>query len=91
MIFCKHYTYNIFIFRLFLPSINFLVFPTVQVIASHDLKKHVFSLAYLKGIPLKCRNNKKDDSLEPSQEAELQVILNPNGRVVHQMSASSQL
>ena len=80
MVLCEHYPYNIFIFRLLLPSISYIVFPSVQVIASQDLKKHVFSLDCFKGISLSCGNNTEDDSPE---EIELQVILNDNGRAAH--------
>ena len=76
----KYYTENIFyvifFFRLFLPSINYLVFPSVQAIASQDLRKHVFSLDCFKGISVNCGNNKEDDS---PGEIELQVIHNHNG------------
>ena len=36
-----------FYLRLFMPSINFVVFPAVQALTSQDLRAHVFSLDFL--------------------------------------------
>ena len=87
----KHNTENIsyifFFLRLFLPSINYIVFPSVQAIASEDLRKHVFSLDHFKGICLNCGNNKKDDSPE---DIELQVIHHNYNGHAHQMSSNGQ-
>ena len=84
LVFGKYYTenssYNIFFFRLFVPSINYIVFPSVQAIASQDLREHVFSLDSFKGKCLKCGNNIEDNSPE---EIELQVL--PNGNVHNHM------
>lgn len=40
--------WNLFYFRLLVPSINYVVFPTVQALTSKDLRNHVFNLACCK-------------------------------------------
>ena len=37
-----------FYLRLFVPSINFVIFPAIQALTSNDLKRHVFSLNFLR-------------------------------------------
>ena len=32
------------IFFMLLPSINYVIFPTVQTVTSHDLREHVFGM-----------------------------------------------
>ena len=45
--------WNLFYFRLLVPSINYVVFPTVQALTSKELRNHVFSLTCCREIFLK--------------------------------------
>ena len=62
-------------FLLFIPTVNYALFPLVQVLTSHDLREHIFSL--------ESRCNKPSDYLclmfkrkEVADEAQLQVVEN---------------
>jgi len=59
--------WNLFYFRLLVPSINYVVFPTVQALTSKDLRNHVFNFACCKEACVqvyykfkKDRNDKED-------------------------------
>ena len=72
--------YGWLFFQVFLPSINYIVFPSVQVIASKELRAHVFNMEYFEEVCL-CANCMSPNNVEAAapQEFELQVI--PNGHV----------
>ena len=67
------------IFQLLLPSVNYVIFPLVQALTSHDLREHIFSLQLWckpSCLCLKCKSN------EIAEEVELQVV--ENGHVIQE-------
>ena len=72
-------------FQLFVPCINYVIFPTVQALTSKDLREHVFNLAWFKDmvflcIPGQLNNNGNNVGGEVSQGIELQLLDNGNTR-----------
>ena len=69
-------------FQLFVPCINYVIFPTVQVLTSKDLRDHVFNLAWFKDIflriPCQLKINENNGGSEISQGIELKLLENGN-------------
>ena len=70
----------------FMPSVNYFVFPAVQAITSEELRKHVFRIQYCKECCLCVNCNLKlcvrnDDVDVGAEEIELSVIQNGNALV----------
>ena len=70
----------------FLPSINYFVFPAVQAITSQDLRNHVFSVQCCKESCLRLSCNvklcvRKGDTFAGVEDIELNVI--QNGIALH--------
>ena len=71
-----------FYLRLLIPSINFVVFPAVQALTSHELRGHVFSLDFLREIcfNIHCKFKSESNNVEVGdvQDIELQSLGNNN-------------
>ena len=69
-----------FYLRLLMPSINFVVFPAVQALTSHDLRAHVFSLDFLGEIyyNIYCKYKPESNNVEggDADDIELQSLGN---------------
>ena len=74
-----------FYLRLFMPSINFVVFPAVQALTSHDLRGHVFCLDFLGEIccNIYCKFKPESNNVEggDAHDIELQSLGNNNAPV----------
>ena len=59
-------TVYIFFFGMFLPSINYVVFPSVQAMTSQELRAHVFNLKFCKEscLCVTCKSKKEDNDFE---------------------------
>ena len=68
-----HWTF----FKVFPPSIDYVVFSGVHAASSKDLRAHVFDLDYLICVSVRCKPKKED---EVAEEIELQDM--PNGSVI---------
>ena len=77
----KDTIYNFF-FGMLLPSINYVVFPSVQAMTSKELRAHVFNLHLCKEscLLVKCKSKNDENNLEI---VELHVHDMPNGNVIH--------
>ena len=64
-----------------LPSINYVIFPSVQAFASPDLREHIFDFEWCREISL-CDSN---DEVEQGQQIELQAIQNGNAHPIPSM------
>ena len=68
---------------LFLPSINFVIFPAVQALTSDDLRGHVFGLDFLpelcSNIHCKFKMGSNDVESEDAHDIELQALGNNAG------------
>ena len=81
-----------FYLRLLLPSINFVIFPAVQALSSHDLRGHVFSLDFLGEIcySIYCKFKPESNNAEggDAHEIELQSLGNSNASVAGSNNSS---
>ena len=72
-----------FYLRLFMPSINFVIFPAIQALTSNDLRRHVFSLDFLrelcKNIYCKFKMGSNDVQVGDAHDIELQALGNNAG------------
>ena len=68
------------IFLLLLPSVNYVIFPLVQALTSHDLREQIFSL------PLWCKTSCLCLKSQPNEIAEEEVELQAveNGHVIQE-------
>ena len=71
--------------RLFMPSINLIIFPAVQALTSNDLRDHVFSLDFLKelsyNIHCKFKMGPNDAEVGDAHDIELQALGNNDAPV----------
>ena len=67
-------------FRVLIHSIDYVVFPSIKVMSSKELRAHVFNLNFCKEIcgSVKC---KSEIDVEAAEEIELQDL--PNGNIHH--------
>ena len=82
-----------FYLRLFMPSINFAVFPAVQALTSHDLRGHVFSLNFLGEIchDIYCKFKPESNNVQGGDDAhdiELQSLGNNNAPIAMSNNSS---
>ena len=78
-------------FTVLMPSINYLIFPSVQVIASKELREHLFNLeccaeSCLCDICRSCDNTEQNDQGVGPGDVELQVT--QNGHALHVWSTA---
>ena len=81
-----------FYLRLLMPSINFVVFPAVQALTSHDLRAHVFSLDFLGEIcyNIYCKYKPESNNVEggDADDIELQSLGNNNAPIAMSNNSS---
>ena len=74
-----------FIWGLFAPSINYVVFPSVQAMTSEDLRRHVFSVDRCKEVfsafYLKFKSEESNADVQP-QGIELHVMVNGHAQII---------
>ena len=61
-----------------MPSINYVIFPSVQALASPDLREHIFNFEWCREISI-CESN---DEVEEGGQIELQVLHNGNAHPI---------
>ena len=70
------------VFMMVLPSINYVIFPTVQTVTSHDLREHVFGMFSSSCCDRK-RNKEPTVAIVEHIEIEMKVIpLKPRPPIV---------
>ena len=76
-----------FLLRLFMPTINYVIFPTLQAATSEELRNHIFNLVNWKGmcshVCRKLGKNGNNVGDQVAQGIELQTLKNGNAHMMN--------